>query len=97
MGSDTDYYGITTIEALSIRTTKRGVTDMPSLIKQNSYYYLQFFNSRRQPKQKRVALGTGNRRLAEQLQSRLMAAFLLGEYGRLPWLLRQVVRQNRPV
>ena len=57
---------------------------MASLIKQHGFYYLQFFNSKRAPKQKRIALKTRTKQTALQLQRKLEDEFATGAFD--PWL-----------
>lgn len=69
MEIDSNYYRIT--------------IEMPSLIKQHGYYYLQFYNTKRTPKQKRVPLKTSTKKTALSLMRKLEDEFATGRYD--PW------------
>ena len=56
---------------------------MPSLIKQDDHYYLQFYDKIRTPKRKRVALRTTLKRDAQTKRRELEAAYIAGEFD--PW------------
>jgi hypothetical protein len=58
---------------------------MASLIKQDGLYYLQFFDSGRSPRRKRVPLKTRTRRIAERLKLQYEDAFAGGELD--PWVV----------
>ena len=57
---------------------------MSSLIKQHGLYYVQFYNSKRRPKRKRVALKTRTKQTALKLQRKLEDEFATGAFD--PWL-----------
>ncbi|MEX0723489.1 MAG: integrase [Gracilimonas sp.] len=57
---------------------------MASLIKQHGLYYVQFYNSQRRPKQKRVPLKTRTKQTALKLKRELEDEFATGAYD--PWL-----------
>jgi integrase len=56
---------------------------MASLIKQYRKYYLQFFDSDRNPNRKKVPLGVSAKSEAKKIERRLTAAYHAGEYD--PW------------
>jgi integrase len=56
---------------------------MASLVEIKGNYYLQFYDSNKQPNRKKVALGTKRKRVAKKLQRRYEDAYALGEYD--PW------------
>lgn len=56
---------------------------MASLIKQSGHYYLQFYDSNRRPKRKKVALGVSTKQDAEKIERRLSTAYANGEFD--PW------------
>lgn len=56
---------------------------MPSLRKKNGRYYARFYDKRRSPKRKEVALGTTRRLVAEKKRIKLEDAFAEGKYD--PW------------
>ena len=56
---------------------------MASLLKQDGRYYLQFYNTHRSPKRKKVPLGTSRKRPAKRKQRELEDAYLHGEFD--PW------------
>ena len=57
---------------------------MASLIKQKSWYYLQFYNSNRRPIRKRIALRTRTKQTAKKLKRKLEDEFAIGAFD--PWL-----------
>jgi integrase len=57
---------------------------MASLIKQHGLYYVQFYNSKRRPKQKRVPLKTRTKQTALKIQRKLEDDFATGAFD--PWL-----------
>jgi integrase len=56
---------------------------MSSLFKQHGKYHLQFYDSNRQPKQKRVSLGVTRKKDAKKLERRLVSAYAENLYD--PW------------
>ena len=56
---------------------------MASLIKQSGHYYLQFYDSNRRPKRKKVALGVKTKHDAEKVERRLTTAYANGKFD--PW------------
>jgi site-specific recombinase XerD len=56
---------------------------MASLIKQSGWYYLQFYDSNRDPIKKRVTLKTRTKRTAEKLKRKLEDDYATGDYD--PW------------
>lgn len=56
---------------------------MASLIQQKGYWYAQFYNARRKPQRKQVALKTTRKRVAERAFRRLEDDYALGEFD--PW------------
>lgn len=56
---------------------------MASLIKQNGWFYLQFYNSKRQPQRKRIPLKTRTKRKAKEVRRKLEDSFADGSYD--PW------------
>lgn len=57
--------------------------DMASLIKSGGRYYLQFYNSNRQPNRKKVPLKTGKKRPAQSKRRELEDAYVEGRFD--PW------------
>ena len=57
---------------------------MASLIKQNDWYYLQFYNAKSKPNRKRVPLKTRTKRKAEKIRRRLEDAYAEDTYD--PWI-----------
>ncbi|MCH2450584.1 MAG: hypothetical protein MK198_10615 [Gracilimonas sp.] len=57
---------------------------MSSLIKQHGLYYVQFYNSKRRPKRKRVPLKTRTKQTALKLQRKPEDDFATGAFD--PWL-----------
>jgi hypothetical protein len=57
---------------------------MVSLIKQHGLYYVQFFNSKRRPKQKRIPLKTRTKQTALTLKPKLENVVATGSFA--PWL-----------
>ena len=56
---------------------------MASLYKRNGHYYLSFFDSRRRPKTKQIALKTAHKSIALKRQRECEIAFEKGEFD--PW------------
>ena len=52
---------------------------MASLVEIKGNYYLQFYDSKKQPSRKKVALQTKRKRVAKKLQRRYEDAYALGE------------------
>jgi site-specific recombinase XerD len=57
--------------------------EMASLVKQRSWYYLQFYDGKRNPQRKRIALKTRTKKTAEKLRLNLEDKYATGEYD--PW------------
>lgn len=57
--------------------------EMPSLIKQHNYYYLQFYIKNRRPTRKRVPLKTTTKKTALKLKRELEDQYASGEFD--PW------------
>ena len=57
---------------------------MASLIKQNGWFYLQFYSSKRKPNRKRIPLKTRTKRKAKKLRRKLEDAYAEREYD--PWI-----------
>ncbi|MEQ9279415.1 MAG: site-specific integrase [Balneola sp.] len=57
---------------------------MASLIKQHGLYYLQFYNTKRRPIRKRIALKTRTKNTALKLKRKLEDEFAIGAFD--PWL-----------
>lgn len=53
---------------------------MASLIKQHGLYYLQFYNSKRRPTQKRISLRTRTKLTALKLKRKLEDEFATGAF-----------------
>ncbi len=58
--------------------------EMASLIKQHGLYYLQFYNTKRRPIRKRIALKTRTKNTALKLKRKLEDEFAIGAFD--PWL-----------
>ncbi|MAL18502.1 MAG: hypothetical protein CL670_12460 [Balneola sp.] len=57
---------------------------MATLLKQKNWYYLQFYNGKRRPQRKRVALKTRTKSVAIKQQRRLEDEYATGDFD--PWL-----------
>lgn len=68
---------------------------MASLVKQKSYYYLQFYSASRKPTKKRIPLGTRTKLTALKLQRKLEDEFALGEYD--PWINKWEKEENSTI
>ena len=56
---------------------------MATLLKQSGRYYLQFYNSSKDPSRKKVSLKSKRKRAAKKKQRELEDAFVEGRYD--PW------------
>lgn len=68
---------------------------MATLLKQDNWYYSQFYDKHRSPQRKRIALKTKTKRAAQCLHQQLEDRYARGQYD--PWTGYDATSSNLPV